>query len=275
MVTVIYNPRAGRGKAIAQAVEVLERWAGKVEVLETRGRGSATELARASKADLVLACGGDGTVNEVINGVATTNTVVGVLPAGTANVLAEFLGVPIDPVRAAKKVPEMTPRRVALGKVRCQGGEERYFVLMCGAGLDAELMAGAEAFGKKRWGMLAYWMAGLRLLGRRWETLQVEGRDCTVALACRVHRIGGGLRVTQGSHLHDDDLEVVLFPSRSAWRYVGYVAESVVGRTQPAVLTRRVEMTGEGRVQADGEVVGRLPAVVEVVPDAVTLLGTW
>src|SRR6185503_1096944 len=131
-VTVIYNPRAGRGKAIAQAVQVLERWAGKVEVLETRGRGSATELARASKADLVLACGGDGTVNEVINGVATTNTVVGVLPAGTANVLAEFLRVPLNLLRAAKKVPDMTPRRVALGKVRCQGGEERYFVLMCG-----------------------------------------------------------------------------------------------------------------------------------------------
>ncbi len=275
MVTVIYNPRAGRGRAIAEAVEALQRWAGQVEVLETRGRGSATELARAAKGDLVLACGGDGTVNEVINGVAGSEKVVGVLPAGTANVLAVELGIPLDLVRAAEKAPEMTARRVALGRVRCQGVEERYFVLVCGAGLDAELMAGAEELGKKRWGMLAYWLAGLRLLGRRWETLRVDGRECTVALACRVQRIGGGLRVARESHLRDEDMEVVLFPSLSAWRYVGYVLESVVGRTQPGVVTRRVEMTGEGRVQADGEVVGRLPAVVEVTPEAVTLLGTW
>lgn len=272
---MIYNRQAGRGKAIAEAVEALRRWAGTVEVLETRGRGSATELARTAKADLVLACGGDGTVNEVINGVAGTRTVVGVLPAGTANVLAVELGIPLDPVRAAKKAPEMTTRRVALGRVRCQGVEERYFALVCGAGLDAELMAGAEAVGKKRWGMLAYWLAGLRLLGRRWETLRVDGRECTVALACRVRRIGGGLRVARESHLRDENMELVLFPSRSAWRYVGYVVESVAGRTQPGVVTRRVEMTGEGRVQVDGEVVGRLPAVVEVVPDAVTLLGIW
>jgi len=278
MVTVIYNPRAGRGRAIARAVEVLQRWAGKVEVLETRGRGSATELARTARADLVLACGGDGTVNEVINGVAGSEKVVGVLPAGTANVLAAELGIPLDPVRAAEKLPEMTARRVGLGRVRCQGLEgieERYFAVVCGAGLDAELMAGAEEVGKKRWGMLAYWLAGLRLLGRRWELVRVDGRECTVALACRVPRIGGGLRVARESHLRDEDMEVVLYPSRSAWRYVGYVLESVVGRTQPVLVTRRVEMTGEGRVQADGEVVGRLPAVVEVAPEAVTLLGTW
>lgn len=274
---VIYNPGAGKGRRekVREVVEVVRKW-GQVEVLETTRRGSAVELAReAARAgvEVVLACGGDGTVNEVVNGVVGTQTAVGVLPAGTANVLAMELGIPLDPVRAAWRLPEMTARWVALGRVTCQGAEGRYFVLVCGAGVDAELMARTEALGKKRWRMAAYWLAGVGMLGKRLETLRVEGSECTLALACRVQRVGGGLRVARESHLLDETMELVLFPSRSTWRYAGYVAAAVVGRVRESRVRRRVEMEGEARVEVDGEVVGRLPAVVDVVPAAVKLLG--
>jgi YegS/Rv2252/BmrU family lipid kinase len=283
-VAVIYNPAAGRRKVqrMRQAVEVMRQTVRELEVLETTGAGSATELAREAArrgVDTVVACGGDGTANEVLNGVAGTETAVGVLPAGTANVLAAEIGLPGDVVKAARMLPQMKRRRVALGRIRCRGVEGRYFALACGAGLDADLMAGAEEWGKKRWGMLAYWAAGLRMLGRRLETFRVEaeGRswDCSMALATRVRDVGGGLRVARRSHLLDDDLEVAVFPSRSTWRYIGYAAAALAGRLGEVMTTRRVEMTGEGRVEVDGEVVGRLPAVVEMAPGAVTLVGPW
>jgi diacylglycerol kinase family enzyme len=273
---VVYNPRASRARRAREAAGRLG------EVRETWGPGTATQLAREAAregAAVVLACGGDGTVNEVLNGVAGTETAVGVLPAGTANAVARELGCPADPARAAEKLREMTVRRVALGRVTWEGSAGRYFVLACGAGLDAELMIRAETIGKERWGMLAYWAAGLSMLGSRLERFRVEaeGRswECSMALACRVRHIGGGLRLGRRSHLLDEELELVLFPSPSTWRYLGYLGEALAGRAGQAVTARRVEMRGRASVEVDGEVVGRLPAVVEVAPGAGRLLGLW
>jgi diacylglycerol kinase family enzyme len=276
MVVVIYNPRAGRARRVRETAGRLG------EIRETWGPGTATRLAQEAArqgAALVLACGGDGTVNEVINGVAGTETAVGVLPAGTANALALELGLPGDPVRAAEMIPEMTVRRVALGRVTCEGSAGRYFVLACGAGLDAELMARAETIGKKRWGMLAYWAAGISMLGQRPEMFRaVSGQrswECSMALACRVRKIGGGLRLGRRSHLLDEEMDLVLFRSPSTWRYIGYLGEALLGRAGEATTVRGVQMTGRASVEADGEVVGRLPARVEVAPGAGRLLGPW
>lgn len=272
---VIYNPRASRARRAREAAGRLG------ELRETWGPGTATRLAREAASEgaaVVLACGGDGTVNEVINGVAGTETAVGVLPAGTANALARELGYPSDPERAAEKLRGMTVRRVALGRVTWEASV-RYFVLACGAGLDAELMMRAETIGKKRWGMFAYWAAGLSMLGRRLERFRVEaeGRtwECSMALACRVRNIGGGLRLGRRSHLLDEEMELVLFRSPSTWRYIGYLGEALAGRAGQAVTARRVELRGRASVEVDGEVVGRLPAVVEVAPGAGRLLGLW
>jgi len=285
-VAVVYNPAAGKRRVarVKEAIEVVRRWVRGVEVLETRGPGGAVERAReACRAgvDLVLACGGDGTLHEVINGVAPGETAVGVLPAGTANVVALDMGLPRDPVRAAEQIPDLVARRVALGRLICRDAPPRYFALACGAGVDAELMYRTPAAAKKRLGMTAYWLAGFRMLGRRLEVLQasVDGRPrpCTLALVTRVREIGGGLRVARRSHLLDHEMEVALFPSRSTLRYVVYMTAALAGRlawcTDVTMLrAARVELDGSARVEADGEYAGRLPATVDAARDALTLL---
>src|SRR5712692_5548080 len=119
---LIYNPAAGWGLRrqgrFRQVVEALRKQAGIVETQATVGPGSATDLAReagGNGADLVLALGGDGTIHEVVNGLANTAAPLAVLPAGTANVLALELGLGTDPVRAAKSLASLEPRRISLG----------------------------------------------------------------------------------------------------------------------------------------------------------------
>ncbi|MBI3695904.1 MAG: NAD(+)/NADH kinase, partial [Acidobacteria bacterium] len=234
-------------------------------------------------ADLILVCGGDGTVNEVVNGLAGTPTPLAVLPAGTANVMAVETGLPLDPVRAAALLPQLEPRRISLGRVTGETWAARYFLLLCGVGLDARIVYNLNLQWKSYLGKLAYWAAGLSLLGRRLEAFEVaigEARhECTFALAARVRAYGGNLHIARRAHLLHPDLEVVLFPSRSTLRYLVYLAAVSTGTLHRLsdvtfIRTRRIELRADAGVpvEVDGEYAGRLPATVEMVPDALTLL---
>ena len=285
---MIYNPAAGSRSLEARrgpALEILREQAETVDALPTEGPGSATALARkacARGADLVLALGGDGTVNEVINGLAHTPVPLAVLPAGTANVLARELEIPLDPVRAAAMLPGLEPRRIALGRLSTAAAS-RYFLLMCGAGLDARIVYTLNLRLKSYVGILSYWMAGLRQIGRRWETFDAEidsqRQPCTFVLAARASRYGGGLRIARRAHLLAEEMDVVLIETRSSLRYLLYLAGAATGsldRFSGVSLrrSRRVRMEGPASVhlQVDGEYAGRLPATVETAPDALTLL---
>jgi diacylglycerol kinase family enzyme len=121
---LIYNPIAGRRPArrerdIRNAARVLENSGLKVRLRPTTGPGTARELARAAAregSDLILVCGGDGTINEAINGLTPCQIPLGILPGGTANTLGKELRLPHDPVRAAAELPRWTSRRIALGE---------------------------------------------------------------------------------------------------------------------------------------------------------------
>ena len=281
---VIYNPAAGGRRLLGrrqveEAVEVLRVGAGSVDAWPTPGPGQGAEMARravAEGADLVLACGGDGTINEVVNGLAGSEAALAILPAGTGNVLGLELGLPLDPVKAAGRVGELEPRRIALGRVN-----GRYFHSMCGAGLDAEIVYHLDLRSKARLGKLAYFLAAARELTRRRERIRasVDGREseCTFALAARAAYYGGSFRIARLAHLLDDGFQAALFPSRSNLRYLVYLGATVTGnihRLGDVLVTRakRMELTGPGRIQVDGEYAGRLPAVVEAVAGALTLL---
>lgn len=119
----------------------------KLEVADTEGRNHATELARDAADrgfDLVIAFGGDGTMNEVANGIVGTDTALAVLPGGMANVLCRTIGVPVDIVEATghllNRLKDAETRRINIGKM-----DGRYFVLSCGIGLDAETVKRVEA----------------------------------------------------------------------------------------------------------------------------------
>lgn len=137
----------------------------KLEVTETHARDAGIEIGRnaaGSGCELVIAFGGDGLVNEVVNGIAGTDAALGIIPGGTMNVLARNLGIPRDPLKAAdhllQRVGEVEPHLLALGRAN-----ERYFTFACGCGFDAEVAARVESHreAKRRYGEAYFYAAAL------------------------------------------------------------------------------------------------------------------
>lgn len=290
---VIFNPAARglygkRRRRLDTAVAQLEAAGHSVQVVQTEGPGSGVELARravASGAQLIVAAGGDGTLNEALNGVTGSAVPLAVLPGGTANVLATELGLG-RLEEAAAQLPRWVPRRVAAGLLTCHAtGTQRYFLCMAGAGLDAQIIQRVDPHLKRQSGKLSYWVAGFRQLGRRLEEFQVAdggaAQRCSFALASRVRDYGGTFAIARHASLWRDDFAVVLFEGRNTVRYLKYLAGVVTKRLEgmrgvKIFHARRLELRPGGRapvwVQVDGEPAGQLPATMEIVPDAVTLL---
>jgi diacylglycerol kinase (ATP) len=259
-----------------------------VSARPTTGAGIASGLARqgiAEGADLILACGGDGTINETAEGVIGTQVPFGILPGGTANVLAHELGIGPRVERAASLLDEMTPRLISVGRIRADLAQPRHFLLMTGVGLDAHIVYRMTADLKKRWGKLAYWIAGFSQLKRRLEEFDVEvdGRlhHASFALVAKVRNYGGDLEIAREVTLLDDEFELVLFSGSSSLRYVKYltgVAANRLKRMEGVTVLRarsvRFLRPESARVymQIDGEYVGRLPGEVDQVPNALRLL---
>jgi len=259
-----------------------------VTMCPTTGPFTATGIAReqiARGADLILVAGGDGTINEAAEGMIGSYVPLGILPCGTANVLAMELKLGHDPARAAKWIGDLKPRRISVGHLTCDGGRvSRHFLMMAGIGLDAYIVHRVDAGIKARVGKLAYWVAGWSLVGRRLAQFEVAisggTRRCSFLLLSRVRNYGGDFEIAKSVRLTDDTFEAVLFEGESATRYVKYFAGMAfnhlrglrgveVMRTERALMESK---NGKVFVQVDGELAGTLPAEVRVVPDALTLL---
>ena len=305
---LLFNPVSGahldtRAATVGRVAEVLRRGGVEVRVEATQARGSAGNQARAAIAEgceAVIACGGDGTVFEILQGVAESNAVMGVIPLGTGNVLAHDLGLGGRPERAAELLLQFEPRRISLGRITA-AGRSRFFTVAAGVGVHAELLYRANARAKQRGGFLTYYSQGARLLyrhkfipfaveivtsdGRRMETTALE------LVAMRVRSFGGPLRHWQpGSSLLHDDLRLVLLRSPSRAHLMRYALQALTGMaayeeldseaaTEMGFLSAqsvvchppdvRARML---RVQADGELLGPAPAEIAIVPSALTLL---
>ena len=278
----------GNGSLVGQIVEILRRHGHQVTTAPTTGPRTAGGIAHshiAAGADLVVALGGDGTINEVAEGMVHSSVPLAILPAGTANVLATEMRMGSDPRRAAVNLAEWLPRRISVGKVTFEDGRvSRHFLLMAGAGLDALMVYRVNTALKDRVGKLAYYAVGARSLGDSLAQVQVEieGRthECSFALLSKVRNYGGDFEIASSVHLSDDQFEAVLFEGRNPLRYVGYFVRLALNRLagRKGVTTLRtccakLASTSECvYVQVDGELAGRLPAEVRLVRDAITLL---
>src|ERR1700693_900717 len=155
---------------------------------------------------LVIVCGGDGTGNEVVNGLACSQVPLAVLPAGTANVLAKELGLPWNLPRAAERIVHAPYRRIALGLAipEQSSGEPRYFLSVAGAGADGALVAAVRPEIKLKAGILAYWQEGLRQLSSYdfplFRTMMADtgngGIDATLVIVGRTKNYGGPFKIT-------------------------------------------------------------------------------
>jgi len=274
---------------VERATRILEKHGHTVTVAPTTGPGTAGEIARqhiARGAALIVAAGGDGTINEVVEGMVHGRVPLAILPAGTANVLAMEMKLGSSLERVAERLEECRPQRIPVGRLICDGGRvDRHFMLMAGIGLDAHIVYHVNAGLKARAGKLAYWLAGWSLLGKRLGQFTVEAGgkrcQCSFALVSKVRNYGGDFEIARSVTLMDDEFELVLLEGRNTLRYVKYFAGMVLNNLASmngATVLRadRIRVTGptDARifVQIDGEFAGHLPAEIRIVPDALTLL---
>ena len=274
---------------LERGADVLRRAGHNLALAPTAGPGTATEIAREHVrrgADLVLAAGGDGTINEVAEGLIHTRVPLGILPGGTANVLATELRLGSRLERAAEQLDQCKPYRISVGHVSCENGSvSRHFLLMAGIGLDANIVYHVSLPLKARTGKLAYWVAGWGMLGRRLAEFQIDLRgspqQCSFALVSKVRNYGGDLEIAREVTLFDDHFEVILFEGRSTLPYLKYLAGVMSNRLRgmKGVTVSRAECVTFSApkdqriyVQVDGEYAGHLPARMKVVPDALTVL---
>jgi diacylglycerol kinase family enzyme len=192
-VNPVFEQRWIHRDAIARIVVLLGSGGRSVEVVETLSAQSAGEQARRGideGFDTILVCGGDGTVFNVIQGVAGTEIPVGILPFGTGNVLAQNLALPRNPLEAARRLVAAEPRRIPLGRITMnvtdlpsappgRGRRVRtkswFFTMAAGMGLHASLMNIADGWGKRGIGRASYFLAGASLLLRhRIQPFEIE-----------------------------------------------------------------------------------------------------
>jgi diacylglycerol kinase (ATP) len=221
-----------------------------------------------------------------------------VVPMGTANALASDLGLSKSPEKAIRKLLTARPVQVPVGRItyRTADGDERsqYFTVAAGVGADALLMARMDPVRKKKWGYLLYVVEAFRIWASHpFPLFEVRlnsagnGRPHTVQasqiLAVRVRSFGGLLgTLAPGATLHSDSLRLVAFKTRSRFRYLRFLL-AVIGQRQ--TFSKDVELlnadmvectppSGTSRVfvEADGEVLGHLPARIEIASEALTLL---
>lgn len=237
--------------------------------------------AIADGSDLILVLGGDGTINEVAQGMVHSGVALGVLPGGTANCLAMELGFGTRIEAAAERLAQCEPVNIALGRVTAQSAGSRYFLLMCGAGLDATIVYEVRADLKRAAGKLAYWVAGLSQFRKSVANASLrfdsETIPCGFVLASRIRNYGGDLEIASGASLRRDDLEVVAFQGSSPLRYAWYMLGVGLRQVQKmsGVRTRRarsVEILTPTPSQVDGEYFSDEPLKIETVPGALTLL---
>jgi YegS/Rv2252/BmrU family lipid kinase len=293
---LIVNPRAGRaGTLLSGGLDrvrgILLRQGIESEVARTDTPDAAEEVSRGAvqmRRDLVIACGGDGTLNAVVNGLAGSQVPLAVLPAGTANILAKELRVPRGLERAATRLGEGELRRIALGLLTTyQGGaRSRYFLSVGGAGPDGAIVHAVNGNLKHHTGMLAYWVEGLRQFAcysfPRFQVTSEDGvLEATMIVVGRTKHYGGPLRITTQADLYGSDFEVMACLTRSRFRYLSYVPLALAGQARLAPKSTffksksfRCEPIDRPAafLQVDGEPAGQLPAEFRVVPDALTLL---
>ncbi|HVZ85305.1 MAG TPA: diacylglycerol kinase family protein [Terracidiphilus sp.] len=305
-VALIYNPASGqysarRAAAIEAVLGVLRKAGVETEALETDAPGSARTLARMAARggfDTVLACGGDGTVHEVLQSLAGTEVALGVVPLGTANALAQDLGLGRSPVRAVRKLLDAEPMDVPVGRIWYRDAQNveraRFFTVAAGVGADALLMKSMDAGLKRKLGYVLYLYEAVRIwathpfpLFQAKFTLNGSGAqagEISQLLAIRIRSFGAALgSLAPGASVHNRSLSLISFATRSRLRYLRFLLAVLAGRQ---TFSNSVELLNASAVEclprngskkpiyveADGEVLGQLPARMEIAAETLRLL---
>ncbi len=287
-IILIANPAAKRAsqRKIQRAEELLKAAGYQVIVRLTEKRGDAEGFARnVPDLSFLLAAGGDGTFNEVMNGIVNTGKRMAILPMGTTNVLAKELGVPENVDGAVGVALTGEEHTVSLGRITFSERSAvitRYFCLMAGIGFDGEAVFRINETVKKFWGKGAYILSGLKVLAAYSPgelTFDLNGRTFTgySAIIGKAARYGGDFMITPDAKLANPELYAYIMHGRrraDILRYArGIVRGSHLGLKDITYLrSESIRVQGKAHIQTDGDYLGTTPAEITVVPHAVRLI---
>ncbi|HET8776160.1 MAG TPA: diacylglycerol kinase family protein [Candidatus Limnocylindria bacterium] len=288
---VIVNPTAGGGRAarlIPWLRERLERRPD-VELFITRRRGDAEERAAAAIAnehDRIIAVGGDGTIQEVLNGALGSDSRVpelGIIPVGTGNDLARSLGLPSDPAAAWRVAVGRSSRATDVARARNGDGNERWFASAGGIGFDAQVaaaMAQRRGWQGSRAGYLLTTLSELRRFENRHVRIALDGqvleRDVLLIAVANGAYYGGGMRIAPNARADDGLLDVCVVGDISritALRELPNLYRATHVRNPAVSMHTAVAIEVDGgsatRVHLDGEPFGSLPLTIAITPRAI------
>lgn len=281
---MLVNPKSRRGGAALEPV-IARLEAGGIDVVverfETPEEVSADIARRRHEADLVIVCGGDGTINSAAKGVLATGLPMGILPMGTANDLARTLAIPDDLLKAADIIVAGHQRRIDLGEVNGHP-----FFNVASLGLSADLARGLTPEAKKRWGKLGYGLAAIRVLASarpfRAQIIGDDGAAVTVktlqiAVGNGVH-YGGGTVIHEDATIEDGHLDLYSLELKNVWKFglmLGAFRRGQHGAWDEVRTSKSTEFdirTREPReINTDGDIVTRTPAHFIIRPSAITV----
>lgn len=280
-IPLIFNPAAGSrcARKALKAVEALDRIGWRAIPVETGGPGAATALAASFAAEgwpLLAVAGGDGTVNEVVNGIAGTGTGMAIIPTGTANVLARELGVPMDVRRACRVATGGERIRIDLGRA---GG--RYFTLMAGIGFDALVIKNLNPALKKAIRHAAFPVSGLKtFIGKELPLLRIDAGDLITegyfVIAANSRYYGGRFGPTPAASMTDGLLDICVLKEKGFIKMIDFWYKALKTDSPSAAVeyfrTAALEVTSDAceqvLLQVDGEVAGELPVRISVASRA-------
>lgn len=272
---IIFNPTAGARKRdlLERVIRRLNRAGVEVTLDETKGPGHATQLAAAAArhgiADVIVAAGGDGTINEVARGLLGQGTPLGIIPLGTANVLAIELGLKPREGDIADMLLSGPAQLIGTGLI-----DNRIFLLMVGIGFDGEVVHDIDARMKRVFGKAAFVWSGLKLWFKgpgRDISLKVDGQEkhCAWAVVSNARHFAGPYVLAPDAHIEDPGLTLTLFKSRGRLAFARYFIALGLGRVQrlkdvEIMHPRRIEaVSPQGLpVEVDGDARGALPQTI-------------
>jgi diacylglycerol kinase (ATP) len=256
----------------------------KLDIKFTKHPKHAMEIAEGAKNkyDMVIAAGGDGTVNEVINGIIGSKIPLVIIPFGSTNVLALELGIPFNVSEASELISHGKKLKIDLGYAKTNQ-EARYFSMMVDVGFIPKLIEGINPEVKKRFGNIAYLFSGIRqLLTYKWQNIHVEHKYNSVGYFVIVSNskdYGGEFQIADRASITDGLLDLVVINRKSRWKIVKIVSSVSSGKSNVflrgeynQIREAHIYSKHKMLVQVDGELIGTTPVDVRVAPKALTVM---
>ncbi len=290
-VIIIANPKSGKGAAgrrMPKVKEFLEKNNVRTEVYITKGPGDATRAAKkaamSGRHRIIAASGGDGTVNEVVNGIMLSGRGkkqdFAILPLGTENVLAQETGIPLKTMNAAKLILSRKPRLIDVGRAG-----KRYFVLMAGIGFDAHVATKVRPVIKRMLGSAAYPIAAWNEIFRYKHaniTTRIDNKTTvrgSFVVVGNTRLYGGMLKITSEARIDDGLLDICVFKGNDLLSFIRYAIGSITRRHikfSDIEYHQAKEIFIDSRPKVlchvDCEVIGKTPVKIKVFPKALRLI---